>query len=126
MKAYFTLCYSIKHEDVRLLQNTLQKVNIIMQVSVGQNPRYFHELLWQLYVIDTTATDSILPEADLTNTLVNQRSLSYKFYKMDLSLKNRNDGLKRFQSNPELFLQETDQMFGLHTLSVDTFAKIRQ
>lgn len=89
-------------------------------------PKYACELLWQLYIIDTTTAYPILQKAYLANALVNLRGLSHIFYKMNLLLEHQNGELKYFRSNQSLFLQETNQMFRLHILLVDTLAKIRR
>ncbi len=86
MEAYLTLCYSIKYEEVRLLQNVFWKVCIIMQDRASQKLRYFCESFQQLHIIDKAAADLVLQETYLANTLVNSQSLLHTFYEIDLLL----------------------------------------
>lgn len=44
---------------------------------------------------------------------------------MDLLLEHQNGEFKRFRSDRGLSLQETNQMFRLHALSVDALRKVR-
>lgn len=79
----------------------------------------------KLHIIDTKAADHILQEAYLANALVNPWGLSNSFYKIDLLLEHQNDKFKRFWSDRGSSLQETDEIFRLHTFLIDTLWKIR-
>lgn len=79
----------------------------------------------QIHIIDTTAADFILQEAYLANALVNPRGLPHTFYEMDLLLEHQNGKFKRFRADRGSSLQESDEMFRLHALSVDTLRKVR-
>lgn len=78
-----------------------------------------------MHIIDTKSADPILQETYLTNALVNPRGLPYIFYEMDLLLEYQNGEFKRFCVDRGLLLQETDEMFRLHALSVDALCKVR-
>ena len=85
-------------------------------------------MLQQLHIIDISASNPILKQVFLTNTLVNPQSKKDSFFKINLFFKYQkyqNGEFKRFCSDQGFSLQETDQMFRLHTLLVDALAKIR-
>ena len=82
-------------------------------------------MLRQVHIIDTTAADPILQEAYLANALVNPRGLPQTFYEMDLLLEHQNGEFKRFCADRGSSLQESDEMFCLHALSVDALRKVR-
>ena len=126
MEAYLTLCYSIKHGNVALLQGAMREVCIILQAPSANKPKYAREMLRQLHIMDTTASDPILQQAFLANALVNPQGRKDSFYEVDLLLEHQNGEFKRFRSDRGSSLQETDQMFKLHALSVDALAKVRR
>lgn len=126
MEAYLTLCYSIKHKDVGLLQSAMREVYIILQAPAANKPKYAREMLRQLHIIDTNASDPILKQAFLANALVNPQGRKDSFYEVDLLLEHQNGEFKRFRSDRGSSLQETDEMFKLHALSVDALAKVRR
>ena len=95
-----------------------------MQASSACKLKYAYELFWQLHIINNIAAHPILQELYLANVLVNLRGSLHTFYKMDLFLEYQNSEFKLFKSNSGSSFQETNQMFRLHTLSVDTIAKI--
>lgn len=82
-------------------------------------------MLRQLHVFDTKAADPILQEVYLANALVNPRGLEHIFYEINLLLEYRNGEFKRFQNNRGSSLQESDEIFRLHTLLVDALRKVR-
>lgn len=125
MEAYLTLCYSIKWGDIGLLRSALREVTIILQAPLAKKPKYAREMFRQMHIFDTTAADTILQEAYIANVLVNPQGLSYTFYEMDLLLEHQNGEFKRFRADRVSSLQETDEMFRLHSLSVDTLSKVR-
>lgn len=125
MEAYLTLCYSIKWGDVGRLRNALRKVAIILQASAAKKPKYAREMLRQIHILDTTAADPVLQNAYLANALVNLQGLPQTFYEMDLLLEHQNGKFKRFRADRGSSLQETDDMFKLHALSVDALSKVR-
>ena len=125
MEAYLTLCYSIKWRDIGLLRSAMRKVTIIFQAPSAKKPKYAREMLRQMHILDTTAADTILQEAYIANALVNPRGLLSTFYEMDLLLEHQNGEFKRFRADRVSSLQETDEMFRLHALSVDTLSKVR-
>lgn len=126
MEAYLTLCYSIKYGDIGLLQKAMQEVCIILQAPSANKPKYAQKMLWQLYIIDSTAADPILQKAYLANALVNLQGSAGSFYKMNLLFEHQNGAFKRFWSDRGSSLQETDQTFKQHALSVDTLDKVRR
>lgn len=126
MEAYLTLCWSIKFGDVGLLRDALREVTIILQAPSAKKPKYAREMLRQMHILDTTAADPVLQRAYIANALVNLRGLPFTFYEMDLLLEHQNGEFKRFRSDRGSSLQETDEMFKLHALSVDALAKIRK
>ena len=126
MEAYLTLCYSIKWGDVGLLRNALREIAIILQAPAAKKPKYAREMLRQIHILDTTAADPVLQNAYLANALVNLQGLPHTFYEMDLLLEHQNGEFKRFRADQDSSLQETDNMFKLHALSVNALSKVRQ
>lgn len=126
MKAYLTLCWSIKFGDIGLLRDALREVTIILQALSANKPKYAREMLRQMHILDTTAVDPILQRTYIANTPVNFRGLPFTFYEMDLLLEHQNGEFKQFRSDQGSSLQETDEMFKLYALSVDALAKIRK
>ena len=120
-----TLFYSIKHGDIGLLQAALREVGLILQASAAKKPKYAKEMLCQLHILNTTAEDPLLQEAYLANALVNLRGLPHTFYEMDLLLEYQNGEFKRFRQDCGSFLQDSEEMFRVHALSVDALAKVR-
>lgn len=120
-----TLCYSIKHGDNGLLKHAMREICIILQAPAARKPKYAREMLRQVHVFDTKAADPILQEAYLANALVNPRGLGHTFYEMDLLLEHQNGEFKRFRNDRGSSLQESDEMFRLHALSVDALQKVR-
>lgn len=59
------------------------------------------------------------------NILVIICKLSHIFYEIDFLFKYQNNKFKRFYTRKKSFLQETNQVFCLLILSVDTFSKIK-
>lgn len=49
----------------------MREVCIILQAPSANKPKYAREMLQQLPIIDTTASDPILQQALLANALVN-------------------------------------------------------
>ncbi|MCJ1349198.1 hypothetical protein MMC31_007434 [Peltigera leucophlebia] len=125
MELYMSLCYTIKFGDTGLLRHIIREICIILQAPLSGKPKYARAMLRQIPVFDTEATDPILQEAYLANALVNLRGLPHTFYEMDLLLEHQNGKFKRFRANRRSSLQETDQMFWLHALSVDSLRKVR-
>ncbi|MCJ1348014.1 hypothetical protein MMC31_006244 [Peltigera leucophlebia] len=82
-------------------------------------------MLRQLHIFDTNAADPQLQEAYLANALVNLRGLPHTFYEINLLLEHQNGEFKRFRTDRGSSLQETDQMFKQHALSLDTLRKVR-
>lgn len=74
----------------------------------------------------TNAADPELRNAYIANALVNIRGLPFTFYEIDLLLEHQNGEFKRFRSDRGSSLQETDEMFKQHALSVDALTKIRR
>ena len=126
VEAYLTLSYSIKHGDIGLLQAALREVGVILQAPAAKKPKYAKEMLCQLHILDTTAADPLLQEAYLANALVNLRGLPHTFYEMDLLLEHQNGKFKRFRQDRGSSLQDSEEMFRVHALSVDALAKIRR
>lgn len=126
MEAYLTLCYSIKWGDVGLLRDIMREITIILQAPSAKKPKYAREMLHQMHILDITAADPVLKIAYIANALVNLRGLPSTFYEMDLLLEHQNGEFKPFRADRVLSLQETDEMFKMHALSVDTLSKIRR
>ena len=78
-----------------------------------------------MHIFDTSAANLVLQKAYLANALVNPRGLGYIFYEMNLLFEHQNGEFKRFRSNRGFSLQESDEMFRLHALSVDALRKVR-
>lgn len=78
-----------------------------------------------MHIFNTKATNLVLQETDLTNALVNPKGQPRIFYEMDQFLEYQNGKFKRFQIHCGSSLQESDDMFWLHALLVDTLRKIR-
>lgn len=125
MEPYLTLCWSIKWGDVGFSQNAIRELTIVLQAPSARKPKYAKEMLRQMHILDTNAADPILCRAYIANALVNPRGLPFTFYEMDLLLEHQNGEFKQFRSDRGSFLQETDEMFKLHALSVDALTKIR-
>ena len=125
MEPYMTLCYAIKHGDTGLLRHAMREVCLILQAPSASKPKYAREMMRQVHIFDTKAADPILQEAYLANSLVNLRGLPDSFYEMDLLLEHQNGEFKRFRTDRGSSLQESDEMFRLHALSVDTLKKVR-
>lgn len=96
-----------------------------MQASAASKPKYARALLKQLHIIDTKAAHPILQEAHLANARVDPCRLPHTFYEMDLLIEHQNGEFKRFLADRGLSLQESNEMFWLHSLSVDTLRKVR-
>lgn len=125
MKLYITLCYAIKNGDISLFKHTIREVCIIFQALAASKPKYVRAMLRPVYIFNTKAADPILQQTYLANALVNPRGKPRSFYKMDLLLEHQNREFKRFSANHGLSLQESDEMFRLHALSVDALRKVR-
>lgn len=82
-------------------------------------------MLRQIHIINTKAVDPILQEAYLANALLNPQGLPQMFYEMDLLLEHQNGEFKRFQADRGSLLQESDDLFHLHALSVNALRKVR-
>lgn len=83
-------------------------------------------MLRQVHILDSNAANSILHKAYIVNALVNPRGLLHTFYEINLILEHQNGEFKRFQADRGFLLQETDEMFKLYLLSVNTLSKVRQ
>ena len=125
MEPYMTLCYAIKHGDIGLLRHALREVAVIFQAPAAKKPKYAKALLRQIHIIDTKAVDPILQAAYLANALVNPRGLPQTFYEMNLLLEHQNGEFKRFRADRGSSLQESDELFRLHALSVNALRKVR-
>ena len=125
VEPYMTLCYAIKNGDTGLLKHALREICIILQSPVLGKPKYARAMLRQVHIFDTKAADPVLQEAYLANALVNPKGQPGTFYEMDLLLEHQNGEFKRFRSDRGSSLQESDEMFRLHALSVDTLRKVR-
>lgn len=125
VKLYMTFCYAIKNGDTGLLKYALRKVCIIFQSPVVGKPKYARMMLKQLHIFNTKAADPVLQEAYLANSLVNPKGQSRTFYEMNLLLEHPNGEFKRFQTDRRSSLQETNDMFRLHALLVDTLRKVK-
>lgn len=66
----------------------------------------------------------ILQNAYFTNALVNLSGKPKGFYKIDLLQEHQNGDFKRFCTDKRSSLQETDQIFQLHTLTIDALSKV--
>lgn len=126
VEAYLTLCYAIKWGDIGLLQDAMREICVIFQAPCAKKPKYAKEMLRQLHILDTGAADPILCKAYLANALVNPRGLPHTFYEMDLLLEHQNGNFKRFRADRGSSLQDTDELFRLHALSVNTLTNVRQ
>lgn len=109
------LYWSIKHEDIRLLKHIMQEICIILQVPTTQKPKYARKLLRQMHIFDTTTANLILQKAYLANALVNPQGLGHIFFEMDLLFEHQNGEFKRFYTNCDSLLQESE-MFRLYGL----------
>ncbi|MCJ1464122.1 hypothetical protein MMC07_002735, partial [Pseudocyphellaria aurata] len=125
MEPYMTLCHAIKHGDTGLLWHAMREVAIILQPPVAAKPKYARAMLRQLHIFDTKAATPVLQEAYLANALVNLRGLPNTFYEMDLLLEHQNGEFKRFQADRGSSLQESNELFHLHALSVETLRTVR-
>lgn len=125
MEPYMTLCYAIKHGDIGLLRYALREMAVIFQAPAAKKPKYAKALLRQIHIIDTKAAAPILQEAYLANALVNPRGLPQTFYEMGLLLEHQNGEFKRFRADRGSSLQESDELFRLHALSVNALRKVR-
>lgn len=103
----------------------MRELTIVLQAPSTRKLKYAREMLHQMHILDTNAADPILRRAYIANALVNPRGLLFTFYEMDLLLEHQNGEFKRFRSDRGSSLQETDEMFKLHALSVDALIKIR-
>lgn len=102
----------------------MREICIILQAPTIQKPKYVRELLKQVHIFDIIAADPILQEAYLANTLVNPQGLKHIFYEMDIIFEHQNGEFKRFCTNRASSLQESDEMFCLHILLVDSMRKV--
>ena len=125
IEPYMTFCYAIKNGDTGLLKYVFRTICIILQSPVLGKPKYARAMLRQVHIFDIKTADLVLQEAYLANALVNLKGQPGTFYEMDPLLEYQNGEFKRFQSDRSLFLQESNEMFRLHALSVDTLRKIR-
>lgn len=125
MEPYMTISYAVKHGDIGLLRHAMREVCIILQAPSASKPKYARAMLRQLHIFDTDASTPQLQEAYLANSLVNPRGLPHTFYEIDLLLEHQNGEFKRFRTDRGSSLQETDQMFRQHALSVDALRKVR-
>lgn len=103
----------------------MREVCIILQAPSASKPKYARAMLRQLHIFDTDASTPQLQEAYLANSFVNPRGLPHTFYEIDLLLEHQNGEFKRFRTDRGSSLQETDQMFRQHALSVDALRKVR-
>lgn len=126
VKAYLTLSYSIKMGNVSFSKMAMQKVAIILQAFSAKKPKYAREMLCQMHILDTKAAYLLLQKAYITNALVNLRGLPFTFYKINLLLEHQNREFKRFWADKGSSLQETNEMFQLHALSVNALSKTRR
>ena len=124
MEPYMTLCYAIKHGDTGLFCHAMREICVILQALVACKPKYARAMIKQLHIIDTKSAAPILQEAYLANALVNPCGLPHTFYEIDLLLEHQNGEFKRFRADKGSLLQETNKMFRLHALLVDTLCKV--
>ncbi len=125
MEPYITLCYAIKHGDTRLLRHTMKEIYVILQAPAACKPKYARAITRQLNIIYTKSVDPILQEVYLANALGNPHGLPHTIYEMDLLPEHQNGEFKRLCADRGSSLQETDEMFRLHALSVDALHKVR-
>lgn len=125
MELYITLKHAIKHGDTGLLCHAMREVAVILQAPKASKPKYAWEMLKQIYIFDTKAANPELQEAYVANALVNLWGLPNTFYKMDLLLEHQNGEFKRFRSDQGSLLQESNELFCLHALSVNALRKVR-
>lgn len=115
----------MKNRDTGNLKHTLKEICIIPQSLMLGKQKYTKAMLNQVHIFDTKATDLVLQETYQANALVNPEGQPGTFYEMDLLLKHQNREFKRFQSDHDLSLQESNEMFWLYVLSVDILRKVR-
>lgn len=70
MELYITLSYTIKYDNIGLLQNLIQEVCIILQATTTGKSKYAQAMIKQLHIFDTKAFDFLLQEAYLANALI--------------------------------------------------------
>lgn len=125
IEPYMTLFYSIKYGDISLLRHAIRKNTVIFQAPVVKKPKYARVIIRQVHIFDTKASNPQLQESYLANVLINLRKLPHTFYKINLLLEHQNGEFQRFRADRGSFLQETDEIFWLYTLSVNPLCKVR-
>lgn len=78
-----------------------------------------------MHISDTKAAHPVLHKAYLVNVLINSKSSTGTFYKIDLLLEYQNVEFKRFSLDYNFFLYGSNEMFWLQALLVDILRKIR-
>lgn len=117
--------YAIKYDNIGLLRYTIWEVHIVMHAPSASKPKHAKDLLWQLHIIDTAATNVMLQETYLANALVNLWELPHTFYEIDLLLEHQNSKFKQFCKDQGSFLQEINIIFRQHALTAKFFQKMR-
>lgn len=56
-------------------------------------------MLRQIYILDTTAADSLLQKTYIDYELVNFQGLPFTFYKRNIPFEHQNNKFKRFQAD---------------------------
>lgn len=57
IEPYITFCYIIQNGDIKLLQNAIKEVGIILQAPAISKQKYTKAMLRQLYIFDTKAAN---------------------------------------------------------------------
>lgn len=125
IEPYRTPSYFIKHGNIGLFWHAIREITVILKAPIVKKPKYARVMIRQIHIFDAKASDPQLQEAYLTNALVNPCGLPHIFYEIDLLLKYHNIEFKRFRADRGSFLQETDEIFWLHVLSVNSLHKVR-
>lgn len=107
------------------MRNVLSEIAIILQVLVAKKSQCAKKMLYQIHILDIIASNLILQNAYIANTLVNFWGLSHIFYEINLLLKYQNGEFKCFWTNWDSFLRKVDDILKLHILLIDTLLKVR-
>ena len=94
MEVYFQLRHSIKYGDIGLLRHALRDTCVIFQASEGGTFNYAAELIRLIHLYCSEASDVVLQEAMLANSLVNLQGSHGKFFETDRLLEYLNGTLK--------------------------------
>ena len=94
MEVYFQLRHSIKYGDIGLLRHALRDTCVIFQASEGGTFNYAAELIRLIHLYCSEASDVVLQEAMLANSLVNLQGSYDKYFETDRLLEYLNGILK--------------------------------